>query len=148
MPWSSSRRSGCPDIARARVLFSEHGGWNADAAFAELERARALDPDATHSGMTFLLRHLGLERALPEAELAHQLDPASERECGAVLGALQVTGRWNESIARAQDLGPCGSEWVLDAMTRLGRAAEVLERMKAFDAEHGALLPNRGAPAA
>ena len=56
--------------------------------------------------MTFLLRHLGLERALPEAELAHQSDPASERECGAVLGALQVTGRWSESIARAQDSAP------------------------------------------
>jgi hypothetical protein len=32
--------------------------------------------------MTFLMRHLGLERALPEAELAHQLDPASERNVG------------------------------------------------------------------
>src|SRR5262249_23220117 len=130
-----------PHIARARVLFSQHGGWNADAAVAELERARALDPDATPAGMTYLLRHLGLERALPEAELAHQLDPASEKECGAVLGALQMTGRWSESIARAQELGPCGDEWALDAMTRLGRATEVLERIRAHDAEHGVLLP-------
>ena len=29
-------------------------------------------------------------------------------------------------------------------MTRLGRAAEVLERMKASDAEHGGLLPESG----
>jgi hypothetical protein len=29
-------------------------------------------------------------------------------------------------------------------MTRLGRAAEVLERIKAFNAEHGALLPESG----
>jgi eukaryotic-like serine/threonine-protein kinase len=133
-----------PHIARARVLFSAYGGWNADAAFAELERARALDPDATHSGMTFLLRHLGLERALPEAELAHQLDPASERGCGAVLGGLQITGRWKESIARAQTLGPCGSGWVVEALTRVGRAAEALEQIKAFDAEHDALLPKSG----
>jgi TolB-like protein len=135
-----------PHLARARVLFSQHGGWNADAAFAELERARALDPDATHSGMTFLMRHLGLERALPEAELAHELDPASEKECGAVLGALQITGRWSESIARAQELGPCGTASLapLVAPIRLGRAAEVLKQMRAADAEHGALLPESG----
>jgi TolB-like protein len=139
-------RLALPHLARARVLFSQHGGWNADAAFTELERARALDPDATHTGMAFLLRHLGLERALPEAELAHQLDPASEQKCAAVLGALQMTGRWSESNARAQELGPCASASLaaLAAPTRLGRAAEVLKRMEADDAEHGTVLPASG----
>jgi hypothetical protein len=57
-----------------------------------------------------------------------------------------MTGRWSESIARTQELGPCGTASLaaLAAPIRLGRAAEVLKQMRAADAEHGALLPESG----
>src|SRR5262249_38929623 len=85
-----------PHIVRAELLFSRHRGWNADAAFAEIERARVLDPDAAHGEMSMLSGHLGLDRTVPEAELALQLDPASARRRGFVLAALIWTGRWSE----------------------------------------------------
>jgi TolB-like protein len=124
-----------PHLARARLLFSQHGGWNADAAFDELERARSLDPDAVHSGMFLLLSHLGLDRALPEAEMALQLDPSSLRKRGDVIRALMFAGRWSESVARARDLRPDDSVWTLDGMLRLGQAADVLRQEKAADPE-------------
>jgi len=130
-----------PHAARARLLFSWNGGWNADAAFAELERARALDPDAAHANMEFLMRHLGLERAVQEAEAVHQLDPASVRGRNEVRLALNWTGRWSESIARASELG-LERDW--DALLRLGQVAEVRKGYETFDAEHGGQLPDSG----
>jgi TolB-like protein len=130
-----------PHLARAELLFSRHGGWNADAALGELERAQALDPDAAHSVMSVWLGHLGLDRALPEAEMALQLDPSSARKRDYVLAALLWTGRWSETIARGRDLGLEDSARAQSAMLRLGRAAEVLRQVKAADPEG---LPSSG----
>ncbi|HZW91179.1 MAG TPA: protein kinase, partial [Myxococcaceae bacterium] len=129
-----------PHIERARLLFSWNAGWNADAAFAEVERARALDPDAAHAGLEFLMRHVGLDRAVQEAEAVHQLDPASGH---VVMMALQWTGHWKESMTRASDLGFENSGFVLDAMLRLGQGAEVRRRLKANYPEG---LPASGGP--
>src|SRR5262249_15077375 len=81
------------------------------------------------------LSHLGLDRALPETEMALQLDPASFRKRRAVVAALHWTGRWSESVARARNLGLGDLPLVRRAMLRLGQAAAVLRQVRAADPE-------------
>lgn len=117
-------------LARFQLLFSEHAGYQGEAAVRELLLAVQLNPSVGHVELAFVYSHLGLEDlAAIELQRALDIDPTSRFVKTMVLVNDQLGGRYDDWLGAQQKLFPNEplSAWYLLGKGHLEEAQKEIE---------------------
>jgi len=120
-------------LARFQLLYSEHEGYQGEAAVRELRLATQLNPNVGHNELAYLYAHLGLERlAAREFQRASEIDPTSDLVRTLALLIYEVGCQYDEYAAHRDLYADDQSElWYFMGKGRLDEAEKVLARWSA-----------------
>ncbi len=92
-------------VVRSQLLWSQHEGFQTEAAIRSLRRAQRLDPDVGRLDLGQLYAHLGLDAWVDEMRAARQREPASEFILANLFRYYVMNGRPDEAVALPLNLG-------------------------------------------
>lgn len=118
-------------LARFQLLFSQYGGYDAEAAIRELLSAQKINPNIGHGELAYLYIHLGLEDlAARELHRGADIDPSSSFIKGQTLNMYEQGVKYDEWFAYYEKSGihdPLGEAWYYIGKGRLDDAQRALD---------------------
>ncbi len=130
-------------LARQRLLWSVHEGWQTEAAIREILAAQQLNPNIGHIELAPLYDHLGLEeQALRASERALEIDPTSEYVKTQIVNSYWGRNKYDDWMTVHQKYFPGEPVWTwyLMGKGRLDEAQKTIEDSARKDPDN-ALLP-------
>jgi TolB-like protein/tRNA A-37 threonylcarbamoyl transferase component Bud32 len=120
-------------LVRFQLLYSEFGGYQAEAAVREVRLANQLNPNVGHAEMAYLYNHLGLEDlAAHELARAFEIDPTSDGLNAMTLLMYEVQSKYDEYAANQRVRRDSRSEvWYLMGKGRFDDARKAIDEWSA-----------------
>ncbi len=132
-------------LARSQLLYSAHGGYQAEAAVREVLLAQQLNRNVGHGELAYLFIHIGLEDAAARELLrASEVDPTSEFNKEMVRAMYEMGGKYDEYAAHRDRYRDDQMEaWYFMGKGRLDEAQRAIDEWSANRPDDVELLPKK-----